>query len=100
MTLPPGRGYRVCPVNHERIKTSPADRPRSRKTGRASADNHDMLIHDASLAPSPAAVNKTHPATQPGPSATEGRTPDAIACDVSAETRCTDDARTAAWQCA
>jgi catechol 2,3-dioxygenase-like lactoylglutathione lyase family enzyme len=67
MAVPPGRGHRACPVNHERIKTSPADRPRSRQAGRASADDHDTLIHDASLSPSPAAVNKTHPATQSGP---------------------------------
>ena len=53
MTVPPGGGYRIRLVNHERIKTSLADRPRSRQAGRASADDHDELIHDASVEPTP-----------------------------------------------
>jgi hypothetical protein len=66
MAFPPRRGYRICLVNHERVTTSPADRPGSRQAGRASADDHDMLIHGASLHPSQPAVNKTHPATPHG----------------------------------
>ena len=62
MAFPPGGGYRICLVNHERIKTSPAGRPGSRQAGRASADDHDTLLHDASVDPRSVPVNKTHPA--------------------------------------
>lgn len=61
MALPPGGGHRICLVHHERIKTSPADRPGSRQTSRASADDHHMLIHDARLDPFPPAVNRRTP---------------------------------------
>ena len=46
MALPPGRGHRVCLVHHERINTSPADRPGRRQTGRARADDHDRRVDD------------------------------------------------------
>jgi hypothetical protein len=55
-----GGGYRICLVNHERIQASQADLPGSRQPGRASAD-HDTLLHDASVYPSPPAVNKNPP---------------------------------------
>ena len=61
MAVPPRGSYRVRLVNHERITTSPADRPGSRQTGRASADDHHTLIHGPSVDPSPPAVNKTNP---------------------------------------
>jgi hypothetical protein len=48
MAALPGRRHRICLVHHDRINTSPADRPGRRQTGRASADDHDMLIHGAS----------------------------------------------------
>jgi hypothetical protein len=60
MAFPPGGGYRICPVNHERVKTSPSDRPRCRQAGRASADDYHLLIHDASVDPLSPAVNQTH----------------------------------------
>ena len=47
MAFLPGGGYRICLVDHERIKASQADLPGSRQPGRASADDHDMLIHGA-----------------------------------------------------
>jgi hypothetical protein len=60
VAFPPGGGYRICPVNHERVKTSPADRPRSRQARRASSHDHHLLIHDASVDPLPPAVNQAH----------------------------------------
>lgn len=60
MAFLPGGGYRIGLVNHERIKASQADLPGSRQPGRASADDHDMLIHGASVYPSPPAVNKNY----------------------------------------
>ena len=63
MAVPPGGGDRICLVHHERIKTSPARRPGRRQAGRAGADDHNTLLHDASVDPRTAPVNKTHPAT-------------------------------------
>jgi hypothetical protein len=61
MAFPPGRGHRTGLVNHDRIKTSPSDRPGSRQTSRASTHDHNMLIHDASVDPSPLTVNTRQP---------------------------------------
>jgi hypothetical protein len=57
MAPPPGRGHRIGPVHHERIKTSPSDRPGRRQTSRASAHDHNTLLHDASVDPLPLTVN-------------------------------------------
>jgi hypothetical protein len=54
MAVLPGCSHRVCLVHHERINAGPADRPGSRQSGRARADDHDMLIHGASVYPFPA----------------------------------------------
>jgi hypothetical protein len=58
MTLPPGGRYRIRPVDHERIKTSPAGRPGSRQARRAGTDDHDTLIHGPSVDAARPAVNK------------------------------------------
>jgi len=60
MAFPPAGGHRICLIDYERIKTSPADCPGSRQPSRASADHHDMFLHDASLAAILPAVNTTH----------------------------------------
>jgi hypothetical protein len=64
MAFPPGGGHRTGLVHHERIKTSPADRPGSRQPGRTSTDDHDMLIHDASVGPLPARRQQARPVTR------------------------------------
>jgi hypothetical protein len=61
MTSPPRSRYRIRLVGHERIKTSPAERPRGRQTSRPSTNDYDILIHDASLNSAPPAVNNAHP---------------------------------------
>ena len=60
MTVPPGRGHRLCLVHHERVNTSPANRPGRRQTGRTSTNDDNTLVHDASMARFPAPVNKTN----------------------------------------
>jgi hypothetical protein len=64
MTSPPRRGHRICPVHHERINTSPANRPGRRQTGRTSTNDDNMLVHYPSLARFPAAVNTTRDCPQ------------------------------------
>jgi hypothetical protein len=61
MAFPPGGRYRIRPVNHERLNTSPSDRPGSRQASRASTHDHNTLIHDASVDPFPLTVNRHGP---------------------------------------
>ena len=65
MAFLPGRGHRTRLIYNERVKTSPADRPSSRQAGRASANDHHVLIHGASVYRSQPAVNTTHPPLPP-----------------------------------
>jgi hypothetical protein len=44
MAFAPGRGDRIGLLDHDRVNTSPADRPGRRQAGRASADDRDMFI--------------------------------------------------------
>jgi hypothetical protein len=61
MAFPPGRGHQIGLVNHERIKTSPPDRPGSRQTSTASTHDHNMLIHDVRVDSFPLTVNRRRP---------------------------------------